>query len=135
MPRARKLLHPIAARPYPISFKTSPAGVTTLYRTQPTARGRVTTSLPLAAFRQSILAVRFSPPYAARMNINSKDGSRSPRTGTGPSSEVTPLYGDRSQFEAMAAQQRRRGLRAVPFRVFVPNLVTLLALSIGLTAI
>jgi CDP-diacylglycerol---serine O-phosphatidyltransferase len=67
------------------------------------------------------------------MSINSKDGSRSPRTG--PSAEVTPLYGDRSQFEAMAAQQRRRGFRAVPLRIIVPNLVTLLALCIGLTAI
>jgi CDP-diacylglycerol---serine O-phosphatidyltransferase len=67
------------------------------------------------------------------MNMNSKDNSPSPGTGLG--AEVTPLYGDRSQFEDMKTQERRRGLRAVPLRIILPNLVTLLALSIGLTAI
>jgi len=63
------------------------------------------------------------------MDMNSNDNTRA------PGAEVTPLYGDRSQSEAMAAQRRRRGLRAVPLRIILPNLVTLLALSIGLTAI
>ncbi|HMF05810.1 MAG TPA: CDP-alcohol phosphatidyltransferase family protein [Methylocella sp.] len=35
----------------------------------------------------------------------------------------------------MSTQRRRRGLRAVPIRIILPNLVTLLALCIGLTAI
>ncbi len=52
-----------------------------------------------------------------------------------PGAEVTPLYGDRGRFGSAAARPFRRGLRAVPMRIIVPNLVTLLALSIGLTAI
>jgi len=52
-----------------------------------------------------------------------------------PGAEVTPLYGDRGRLDDLAARPLRRGLRAVPMRVIVPNLVTLLALSIGLTAI
>ncbi len=65
------------------------------------------------------------------MNMNAKDSSPSP--GASPGAEVTPLYGNRG-FSA-AAQRRRRGLRAVPLRIILPNLVTLLALCIGLTAI
>src|SRR5580693_10531032 len=34
-----------------------------------------------------------------------------------------------------AAAARRRGLRAVPLRLLIPNLVTLFALGLGLTAI
>jgi CDP-diacylglycerol---serine O-phosphatidyltransferase len=87
----------------------------------------------LAMFRQTILAARILAPYAALMTIDSKEISQNP--GTGPGAEVTPLYGDRGQFESMATQRRRRGLRGVPIRIILPNLVTLLALSIGLTAI
>ncbi len=65
------------------------------------------------------------------MNMNAKDSSPSP--GAGPGAEVTPLYGNRGY--SAAAQRRRRGLRAVPLRIILPNLVTLLALCIGLTAI
>jgi len=49
--------------------------------------------------------------------------------------EVTLLYSDRSRSEIAAAPRRRRGFRAVPLRIILPNLVTLLALCMGLTAI
>jgi CDP-diacylglycerol---serine O-phosphatidyltransferase len=52
-----------------------------------------------------------------------------------PGAEVTSLYGDQGRFGSVPARPLRRGLRAVPMRIIVPNLVTLLALSIGLTAI
>jgi CDP-diacylglycerol--serine O-phosphatidyltransferase len=67
------------------------------------------------------------------MNINSKDNSLSPSADHG--AELTSLYGDRSPFDGSARQRRKRGLRAVPLRIILPNLVTLLALSMGLTAI
>lgn len=77
------------------------------------------------------LAAWILPPYAVCMTMNAKDSSASP--GHAPGAEVMPLYGDRGH--SAAAQRRRRGLRAVPLRIILPNLVTLLALCIGLTAI
>jgi CDP-diacylglycerol---serine O-phosphatidyltransferase len=67
------------------------------------------------------------------MNRNSNDSLRTPNPD--PGAEVTSLYGDRGGFDSLAAKPVRRGLRAVPMRIIVPNLITLLALSIGLTAI
>ncbi|MBO0734302.1 MAG: phosphatidylcholine/phosphatidylserine synthase [Methylocapsa sp.] len=55
--------------------------------------------------------------------------------GTERGADVTPLYGGRNRFAGFPAPRRRRGLRAVPLRVILPNLVTLLALCLGLTAI
>jgi len=50
--------------------------------------------------------------------------------------KVTQLRGAASEFESFdPPQQRGRGLRAVPLRIILPNLVTLLALCMGLTAI
>lgn len=46
--------------------------------------------------------------------------------------QVTPLRGGRGAFDP---RRPRRGLRAVPLRIILPNLVTLLALCMGLTAI
>ena len=39
------------------------------------------------------------------------------------------------QVEAAAEARKRRGLRAVPLRVLIPNLLTLFGLALGLTAI
>jgi CDP-diacylglycerol--serine O-phosphatidyltransferase len=50
--------------------------------------------------------------------------------------KVTQLRGAASEFESFDPPPRRgRGLRAVPLRIILPNLVTLLALCMGLTAI
>ncbi|HEY8008328.1 MAG TPA: CDP-diacylglycerol--serine O-phosphatidyltransferase [Methylocella sp.] len=49
--------------------------------------------------------------------------------------KVRPLREDSGGFEDFRQPPRRRGLRAVPLRIIVPNLVTLLALCMGLTAI
>jgi CDP-diacylglycerol---serine O-phosphatidyltransferase len=50
--------------------------------------------------------------------------------------KVRRLHGDRGEFEDFRRPpRRRRGIRAVPLRIIVPNLVTLLALCMGLTAI
>jgi CDP-diacylglycerol---serine O-phosphatidyltransferase len=50
--------------------------------------------------------------------------------------KVRPLHDDSGGFEDfLQPPPRRRGLRAVPLRIIVPNLVTLLALCMGLTAI
>ncbi|MCI0737128.1 MAG: CDP-alcohol phosphatidyltransferase family protein, partial [Beijerinckiaceae bacterium] len=67
------------------------------------------------------------------MSMKSNDNLSGPGKGRG--AEVTPLYGDHGRFESAAASRRRRGLRAVPLRIILPNLVTLLALCMGLTAI
>jgi CDP-diacylglycerol---serine O-phosphatidyltransferase len=67
------------------------------------------------------------------MNMNLNNRLQTPNPD--PGAEVTSLYGDRGRFDSLAARPLRRGLRAVPMRIIVPNLVTLLALSIGLTAI
>jgi CDP-diacylglycerol--serine O-phosphatidyltransferase len=69
------------------------------------------------------------------MNLDSNDSLRTPNLDPDPGAEVTSLYGDRGRFDSFAARPLRRGLRGVPMRIIVPNLVTLLALSIGLTAI
>jgi CDP-diacylglycerol--serine O-phosphatidyltransferase len=50
--------------------------------------------------------------------------------------KVTWLRGEASEFENFdPPRPRRRGIRAVPLRIILPNLVTLLALCMGLTAI
>ncbi|MGA9726982.1 MAG: CDP-alcohol phosphatidyltransferase family protein, partial [Methylocella sp.] len=50
--------------------------------------------------------------------------------------KVTRLRGRASEFENFAPPPPRgRGIRAVPLRIILPNLVTLLALCMGLTAI
>lgn len=59
------------------------------------------------------------------------ENSSGPRTDRG--AEVTPLHSARGP--AFDPRRRKRGLRAVPGRIIVPNLVTLLALCMGLTAI
>jgi CDP-diacylglycerol--serine O-phosphatidyltransferase len=41
----------------------------------------------------------------------------------------------RSQVEASVEARKKRGLRAVPLRVLIPNLLTLFGLALGLTAI
>src|SRR5260370_40218559 len=41
----------------------------------------------------------------------------------------------RSQVEPSLEARKRRGLRAVPLRVLIPNLLTLFGLALGLTAI
>jgi CDP-diacylglycerol---serine O-phosphatidyltransferase len=57
------------------------------------------------------------------------DRSSGPRADRG--AEVTPLRSRRGG----PFDPHRRGIRAVPLRIIVPNLVTLLALCMGLTAI
>lgn len=49
--------------------------------------------------------------------------------------KVRRLHGDRGSFDDFHRPRRRRGIRAVPLRIIVPNLITLLALCMGLTAI
>jgi CDP-diacylglycerol---serine O-phosphatidyltransferase len=72
-------------------------------------------------------------PYAAAMSMYRKDGSSGPPPEH--SAEVTPLHGDQGEFAGDGPPRRRRGIRAVPMRIILPNLVTLLALCMGLTAI
>ncbi|HUI20702.1 MAG TPA: CDP-diacylglycerol--serine O-phosphatidyltransferase [Methylocella sp.] len=48
---------------------------------------------------------------------------------------VRRLYDDHGEFEDFRRPRRRRRFHAVPLRIIVPNLVTLLALCMGLTAI
>ncbi|MGH6835382.1 MAG: CDP-diacylglycerol--serine O-phosphatidyltransferase [Methylocella sp.] len=56
--------------------------------------------------------------------------------GQNHAAKVTRLRGEASEFENFARPPPRgRGIRAVPLRVILPNLVTLLALCMGLTAI
>lgn len=82
------------------------------------------------------------------MNIFPADGSSGPRQDKGRQNpdpkdtafpaygaKVRRLHGHRSVFEELPEPRRRRGLRAVPLRIIFPNLVTLLALCMGLTAI
>jgi CDP-diacylglycerol--serine O-phosphatidyltransferase len=59
------------------------------------------------------------------------DGPNRPRTEH--SAQVTPLRNERGG--SSDQRWRRRGIRAVPLRIILPNLVTLLALCMGLTAI
>jgi CDP-diacylglycerol--serine O-phosphatidyltransferase len=67
------------------------------------------------------------------MSMYRKDGSSGPHPEH--SAEVTPLHGDQGELGADGPPRRRRGIRAVPMRIILPNLVTLLALCMGLTAI
>ncbi|MGH6851027.1 MAG: CDP-diacylglycerol--serine O-phosphatidyltransferase [Methylocella sp.] len=62
-------------------------------------------------------------------------GRRHGRDGQDQGAKVLRLRGEASEFERFDTPLRRRGIRAVPLRVILPNLVTLLALCMGLTAI
>ena len=68
-----------------------------------------------------------------------KETPPGPRHGPGPQdryAKVTRLRGEASEFENFdRPPPRGRGIRAVPLRIILPNLVTLLALCMGLTAI
>ena len=77
------------------------------------------------------------------MSMYPKDDAPNPRQDPGVrentpqayGGKVRPLRDDPGGFEDFHRPPRRRGLRAVPLRIIVPNLVTLLALCMGLTAI
>ncbi|MGI8570626.1 MAG: CDP-diacylglycerol--serine O-phosphatidyltransferase [Methylocella sp.] len=65
-------------------------------------------------------------------------GPRHDHGGQDHDAKVLRLRGEASEFEKFdppPRRRRRRGIRAVPLRVILPNLVTLLALCMGLTAI
>lgn len=62
-----------------------------------------------------------------------KEMSFPPREDRG--ADVTPLRGGQRSAGDAAAPAPKRGIRAVPLRIILPNLVTLLALCMGLTAI
>ncbi|HET6378260.1 MAG TPA: CDP-diacylglycerol--serine O-phosphatidyltransferase [Methylocella sp.] len=68
-----------------------------------------------------------------------KDLSHQPREDSQPRGDhgahVTPLRGGQRSAGDAAAPASKRGIRAVPLRIILPNLVTLLALCMGLTAI
>ncbi|MBI3274506.1 MAG: CDP-alcohol phosphatidyltransferase family protein, partial [Methylocystis sp.] len=52
------------------------------------------------------------------------------------SDPLSPEPSPQSPAEALSpSERRRRRFRAIPLRIMLPNLVTLLALSMGLTAI
>lgn len=70
--------------------------------------------------------------YGVAMSMYRKDGSSGLREH---GAEVTPLHGDPNEVGGSGPPRRRRGIRAVPMRIILPNLVTLLALCMGLTAI
>ena len=57
------------------------------------------------------------------------------KEGQAYGAKVRRLYGGGADFDGFRRPRRRRGIRAVPLRIIVPNLVTLLALCMGLTAI
>src|SRR5271163_972473 len=62
--------------------------------------------------------------------------SRHDHGGQDHDAKVLRLRGEPSEFENFhPPRPRGRGIRAVPVRVILPNLVTLLALCMGLTAI
>jgi CDP-diacylglycerol---serine O-phosphatidyltransferase len=72
------------------------------------------------------------------MSMDMKETPPSPRnerSAQDHGAKVTWLRGEASEFEKRGPLPRRRGIRAVPLRVILPNLVTLLALCVGLTAI
>src|ERR1700724_3452490 len=63
-------------------------------------------------------------------------GSRHDHGGQDHDAKVLRLRGEASEFENFdPPPPRGRGIRAVPLRIILPNLVTLLALCMGLTAI
>jgi CDP-diacylglycerol--serine O-phosphatidyltransferase len=65
---------------------------------------------------------------------NAKNGPAGPDDEHG--AEADAPYGEASEFEAFEPPPpRRRRFRPVPVRIILPNLVTLLALCMGLTAI
>src|ERR1700724_3288188 len=63
-----------------------------------------------------------------------RPGPRHDRGGHDRDAKVTRLRGEASAFENFDPPHGR-GIRAVPLRIILPNLVTLLALCMGLTAI
>src|ERR1700688_1145722 len=73
------------------------------------------------------------------MSMNMKETPPGPRHDPGAQdhdAKVTRLRGAASEFEKFhRPRPRGRGIRAVPLRIILPNLVTLLALCMGLTAI
>src|ERR1700730_2789714 len=73
------------------------------------------------------------------MSMDMKETPPGPRHGPGAhdhDAKVTWLRGEASEFENFdPPPPRRRGIRAVPFRVSLPNPGTLLALCMGLTGI
>src|SRR3984893_12185725 len=68
------------------------------------------------------------------MRMDMKETQPGPRHDPGAQAKVTRLRGEARAFENFDPP-RNRGIRAVPLRIILPNLVTLLALCIGLTAI
>src|SRR6202023_1701699 len=68
------------------------------------------------------------------MSMDMKETRPVPRHDPGAHAKVTRLRGEASAFENFDPP-RSRGIRAVPLRIILPNLVTLLALCVGLTAI
>src|SRR6202022_2894993 len=72
-------------------------------------------------------------------SMDIKETPPGPRHGPGAhdhDAKVTWLRGEESEFENFDPPPPcRRGIRAVPLRIILPNLVTLLALCMGLTAI
>jgi CDP-diacylglycerol--serine O-phosphatidyltransferase len=71
------------------------------------------------------------------MSFYPQGGSPAPRQDQGSQAhgaKIRRLHDDHGDFEQSGRRQRRR-FRAVPLRIIVPNLVTLLALCMGLTAI
>ncbi|MGH6801716.1 MAG: CDP-alcohol phosphatidyltransferase family protein, partial [Methylocella sp.] len=70
--------------------------------------------------------------------MDMKETPSRPRRGLGGQdhdAKVLRLRLEASEFEKFVPPPRGRGIRAVPLRVILPNLVTLLALCMGLTAI
>ncbi len=71
--------------------------------------------------------------------MDTKETPPGPRLDPGAQdhhAKIAWLRGEASEFEYFdPPPPRRRGIRAVPLRVILPNLVTLLALCMGLTAI
>src|SRR5580704_11182355 len=68
------------------------------------------------------------------MSMDMKETRPGPRHDPGAHAKVTRLRGEASACENFDPP-RSRGIRAVPLRIILPNLVTLLALCVGLTAI
>jgi len=71
----------------------------------------------------------------SRQDFSAKDAGAKDTGFQAYDAKVRRLHSDRGGFDEFRRPRRRRGLRAVPLRIIVPNLVTLLALCMGLTAI
>ncbi len=102
-----------------------------------------TTAAGLLGRHQIYLVGETLPPYVAKMTIPSEDSAPSPRQDRGEQgnsfqaydAKVRRLHEERGEFENFRRPLHRRRFRAVPLRIILPNLVTLLALCMGLTAI